>query len=214
MRTVVLASRNKDKLRELREILGDVGIEAVPLPDTAPEVEETGATFFENAALKAVSAFLATGLPAVADDSGLCVDALGGGPGVLSARYSGPDATNEANNEKLIRELRGVPLRAAHYHCAIALACRREDLRLPADGVRETWPGLPEGAVLVEASGRVDGEIVDSPRGGGGFGYDPHFLIPELGRTFAEIPAAEKHAMSHRGRALRELAAFLSRHAR
>ena len=214
MRMVVLASRNRDKLRELREILASVGVEAAALPETAPEVEETGATFFENAALKALSAYRATGLPSVADDSGLCVDALGGGPGVLSARYAGPNATNDANNERLVHDLRGVADRAAHYHCAIALVCRRSDLALPAPGVHESWPGLPDDAVLVESRGRVDGVIVDTPHGTGGFGYDPHFFLPELGRTFAEIPADEKHALSHRGRALRDLSDFLRSYAR
>ena len=214
MRMVVLASRNNDKLRELSDILGDLRIAARALPKAAPDVEETGATFFENAALKAMSAFRVMRLPSIADDSGLCVDALGGGPGVLSARYSGPNATSEANNEQLVRDLQGVALRTAHYHCAIALVCRRSELRLPAEGVHETWPGLPRGAVLVEASGTVDGVIIDEPRGMGGFGYDPYFLIPEVGQTFAEIPAAEKHALSHRGRALRDLAELLTKHMR
>jgi XTP/dITP diphosphohydrolase len=188
---LVLATANPDKAAEIRAVLVDAGItvELVPRPDDVPDVEEDGATLEENARLKAVALCTATGLPAVADDTGLAVDALGGAPGVLSARYAGEDATYADNVEKLLRELEGVdaPARTARFS-TVALA---------------RWPDGREVAAL----GEVEGVIADTARGDGGFGYDPVFVPVEGdGRTFAEMTAAEKHQVSHRGRAFRTLA--------
>ena len=188
---VVLATRNAHKVVELRRILDDAGI-AVELVgidafDGVPEVAETGATFAENALLKAHAVAAATGLPAVADDSGLCVDVLGGMPGVFSARWAGGHGDDVANLQLLLAQLRDVPSnrRSAHFACAAALA-------------------LPAGIERV-VEGRLDGEIIDSPRGSNGFGYDPIFVPDGERRTTAEMAAAEKDAVSHRGRAFRAL---------
>ncbi len=188
---LVLATANPDKAAEIRAVLVDAGIavELVARPDGVPEVEEDGATLEENARLKAVALCAATGMPAVADDTGLVVDALGGAPGVYSARYAGEDATYADNVEKLLRELAGVdaPARTARFS-TVALA---------------RWPDGREVAAL----GEVEGVIADTARGDGGFGYDPVFVPVEGdGRTFAEMTAAEKHQVSHRGRAFRTLA--------
>ena len=188
---VVLATRNAHKVVELRRILDDAGV-AVELVgidafDGVPEVAETGATFAENALLKAHAVAAATGLPAVADDSGLCVDVLGGMPGVFSARWAGGHGDDVANLQLLLAQLRDVPSdrRSAHFACAAALA-------------------LPAGIERV-VEGRLDGEIIDSPRGSNGFGYDPIFVPDGERRTTAEMAAAEKDAVSHRGRAFRAL---------
>jgi XTP/dITP diphosphohydrolase len=188
---LVLATANPDKADEIRAVLADAGVdvELVPRPAGVPEVDETGETLEENARLKAVALCAATGLPAVADDTGLSVDALVGAPGVHSARFAGEDATYADNVEKLLRELREVPDpdRTARF-TTVALA---------------RWPDGRE----VAAIGDVEGTIAIEARGDGGFGYDPLFVPVEGdGRTFAEMTAAEKHRVSHRGRAFRTLA--------
>jgi XTP/dITP diphosphohydrolase len=186
---LVLATRNAHKLTELEEILSaaglDVSLEA--MPDSAPDVIEDGLTFAQNAVKKARSAAEATGLPAVADDSGLCVDALNEMPGVLSARWAGSGKDDSANLALVLDQVHDVPAShlGAHFACAAALA-------------------LPGGEDRV-VEGRVDGVLVREPRGSGGFGYDPIFLPAGSERTTAEMSSAEKHAISHRGRAFRAL---------
>jgi XTP/dITP diphosphohydrolase len=192
---LVVATGNAGKLRELREILGPLGFHLLSLADAGlPSPEETGETFAENAGLKARAA-AGSGLWALGDDSGLCVDALGGGPGVLSARYAPTDVERRA---KLLRALEAAPAerRGAHFFCAVALAA-------------------PGGARLFRAEGRVDGRIVHGARGGNGFGYDPIFEPVETpGRTLAELSSSEKNLLSHRGRALERLRPELTRLAR
>lgn len=186
----VLASANPHKVAEIRAILDGAGIELVPRPPGLPEVDETGATLEDNARLKARALCSATGLPAIADDTGLEVDALAGAPGVRSARYAGEGATDADNVAKLLDDLDGSTTRHARF-ITVALAL---------------WPDGRE----VVALGVVEGEIITKPRGTGGFGYDPVFIPTEGdGRTFAEMTSAEKHAISHRGRALRHLADLL-----
>lgn len=190
----VLASANPDKVAEIEAILAPAGVELVPRPADAPEVEETGDTLLDNARLKAVALVDATGLPAVADDTGLAVDALDGAPGVWSSRYAGPDATYADNVAKLLRSLEGVPdgRRTARFE-TVALA------------------RFPDSSEVV-ATGAVEGRISARPRGDGGFGYDPVFVpIEGDGRSFAEMTAGEKHDLSHRGRAFRALAERLIR---
>ena len=187
----VLATANLDKAIEITRILCDAGapVDLEPRPADVPEIEETGATLEANARLKAVGLAVATGTPAIADDTGLEVDALGGAPGVYSARFAGPDATYADNCTFLLRRLDGVPpeRRTARF-ATVALA---------------RWPDGREAAAL----GTVEGTIAESTRGEGGFGYDPVFVPVEGdGRTFAEMTTAEKHAISHRGRAFRTLA--------
>jgi XTP/dITP diphosphohydrolase len=190
-RRVVVATANPDKAREMRAVLVDAGLalELVERPAGVPEVEETGTTLEENARLKAEALRDATGLPAVADDTGLEVDALDGAPGVLSARYAGPGATYDDNVRKLLAELAsrpGLP-RSARFRTVVVLA-------------------EIDGAEIV-ASGSVEGLITDEARGAEGFGYDPVFAPAAAGgRTFAEMEPARKHALSHRGQALRTLA--------
>ncbi|MGH2950477.1 MAG: RdgB/HAM1 family non-canonical purine NTP pyrophosphatase [Solirubrobacterales bacterium] len=190
-RRLIVGTRNEHKLRELAEILA--GVELVPLPAAVELPPEDGDTFAANALIKARVAREATGEAAIADDSGIVARALGGRPGVQSARYAGPAATDEQNLAKLIAELDGVADRAVSYVCVIAHA--------GADGAERTFEG------------RCEGELVAEPRGGGGFGYDPAFVPAETGpddrRTMAELTPAEKHAISHRGRAARKLAAAL-----
>ena len=190
---LVLATRNTKKLRELEEILAEAGLDVTlePLPDSAPDVVEDGLTFAQNAVKKARSAAEATGLPAVADDSGLCVDALNEMPGVLSARWAGSGKDDAANLALVLDQLRDVPDThlGAHFACAMAIA-------------------LPGGEDRV-VGGRMDGSLVREPRGDGGFGYDPVFLPDGHDLTTAEMPAAEKHAISHRGQALRALVPVL-----
>jgi XTP/dITP diphosphohydrolase len=188
---LVLATGNPDKAAEIRAVLVDAGldVELVPRPDHVPEVEETGTTLEDNARLKAVALCEATGLAAVADDTGLAVDALDGAPGVYSARYAGEDATYADNVQKLLDALTGVEqaARTARFS-TVALA---------------RWPDGRE----VAAIGDVEGVIATEARGVGGFGYDPLFVPDEGdGRTFAEMSADEKHLVSHRGRAFRTLA--------
>jgi XTP/dITP diphosphohydrolase len=196
---LVLASANPDKVAEIQVIVAEAAgdrVELVPRPSQVPDVEETGATLHDNARLKALTLCQATGLPAVADDTGLEVDALDGAPGVYSARFSGPDATYTTNVAKLLDELqrRGAldPSRRRARFRTVALAC---------------WP---DGSELV-AEGALDGTIAAGPRGQAGFGYDPVFIPDEGdGRTLAQMSAQEKHAVSHRGRAFRALAAGLA----
>ena len=182
----VLATHNPGKLREMGEILKDFGIEVVSPKDLGitVDVEETGSTFAENAMLKAKAICKAANLPAIADDSGLCVDALSGAPGVYSARYGGEGLDDRGRYMLLLSSLRGAPTRAAHFACAVACA-------------------FPNGDTLT-AEGRCDGSIAYAPLGEGGFGYDPVFLLPGTGKTFGQLTQEEKSAVSHRGRALRE----------
>jgi XTP/dITP diphosphohydrolase len=190
MQRLLIATGNPGKLAEFSELLAPRGYEVVGQRELGIEdPEETGATFVENALIKARHASALSGLPALADDSGLCVDALDGAPGLRSARYAGSKASVADNIELLLQRLQNVPeeRRGAHFVCALAW------LRHPAD---------PDPLL---ASGRWYGRILDTPRGGCGFGYDPVFLDPELGRGAAELSAAEKHARSHRGQALRAL---------
>jgi XTP/dITP diphosphohydrolase len=190
LRRLILASGNEGKLREFRRLLAPLDIEVVPQADVGiVEAEEPHATFVENAVAKARHASRLAGLPALADDSGVCVAALRGAPGVHSARYAGEPRSDRRNNEKLIAELAGVADRRAHYYCVLAL------LRHPDD---------PE---PILAEGRWDGTIIDAARGSAGFGYDPHFLDPESGLTGAELPLAQKNERSHRGKAIRALLA-------
>ena len=194
VRKLVLASGNQGKLVELRDLLADAGLSLHAQSEFGvQDVDETGLTFVENALLKARHASQATGLPALGDDSGLCVDALGGAPGLYSARYAGTHGDAQANIAKLLEALRDVPdaARTAHFHAVVVL------LRSPDD---------PQPII---ADGRWPGRILHAPRGGGGFGYDPVFLDPLLGRSAAELDAATKHARSHRGLALATLRARL-----
>lgn len=189
---LVLASGNAGKLRELRALLEPTGIEVVPQSALGvTEAQEPFDTFLENALAKARHASRATGLPAVADDSGICVPALGGAPGVRSARWAadaeGGERSDTANNARLVRELAGATDRSAYYYCALVL------VRSPDD---------PQPIV---ADGAWFGEVVSQARGQGGFGYDPHFLIPGLGLTVAELDPATKNRESHRGQAMRAL---------
>lgn len=191
---VVLATGNAGKLREMREILAPWRVDVRPLAEfTSRSADETGLSFVENAILKARFAAAASGLPAIADDSGLEVDALHGAPGIYSARYAGPEADDAANNRRLLEELSGIPdgEREARYRCAMAY------LR---------WPTDP--APLV-AQAHWEGRIAREPRGGGGFGYDPIFIVSAGERRAAEFSAAEKNRVSHRGQALRALIASL-----
>ncbi len=193
---LVIASGNRGKLGEFEALLGPMGIEVLPQSAFGvDEIEETASTFVENALLKARHAARASGLPALADDSGLCVDALGGQPGLHSARYAGVPSDPAANIAKLLDALRGLPqgARSAHFVCVLALLRHAED---PAPLIAE---------------GRWHGRILDRPRGAGGFGYDPLFLDPASGLSAAELPPADKHARSHRGQALAALAAAMGK---
>jgi len=185
---LILASNNVKKLKELREILAPLGWELVPQGELGvPEAEEPHCTFVENALAKARHAAQITGLPALADDSGICIDALGGAPGVQSARYAGEPKSDARNNDRLLAELAGRDSRHGHYHCVLVFVRAADD---------------PQPII---AEGEWHGEVLAAPRGEGGFGYDPLFLIPELGMSVAEIPAAEKNRRSHRGQALARL---------
>ena len=179
----VLASHNKKKMSEMAAILSGLDIEVVPLPENAPEPEENGATFEENAMIKAKSAAAFTGLPAIADDSGLCVDALGGAPGIYSARYC--EGTDLDRNTLLLQNMSDKDDRACRFVCAIACI-------------------LPGGEALT-VRGECEGELLRESHGEGGFGYDPLFYVPEYACTFGELPPETKNRISHRGRALRKL---------
>lgn len=200
MKQLVVASSNPGKLRELSELLAQLGIEIIPQAQLGiADAEEPHVTFIENALAKARHASRQAKLPALADDSGICVAALGGEPGVHSARFAGgPPARDpgrqeqdERNNRKLISLLRDQEDRRAHYACVMVLVHHADD---------------PEPVI---AEGRWLGELIDAPRGTNGFGYDPYFYLPELGKTAAELDAEQKNALSHRGKALRRLIAKL-----
>jgi XTP/dITP diphosphohydrolase len=190
-REIVIASKNKGKIREIRQIYADLPVSIVEVPEL-PDVVEDGASFSDNARKKALEIARHTGKWALADDSGLEVDALNGAPGIHSARWSG--GGDEANNKKLIAELRDVPApaRTARYRAVVVVAD-------------------PEGRVVAEADGRCEGLIGFERKGTGGFGYDPYFVVPQFGRTMAELPAETKHSISHRGEALRRLREPLTR---
>ena len=187
---LVLASQNKGKLKEMQAILGELGIEVVLQSELglAVDVEETGTTFAENATLKAKAVMEASGLPAIADDSGLCVDWLQGAPGIYSARYGGVDS-DEERNQLLLNNKKGAPDRSAHFHADI-VCC------------------FPNGDIL-NTAGDIFGTIAYAPNGEGGFGYDPIFFVPSLRKTLAQVPAEDKNAISHRGNALRAMAVKL-----
>ena len=180
----VLASQNKHKLTEMQSILSAHGVEGVLQSDLGlhVDVEETGETFAENAMLKAQAVMKASGLPAIADDSGVCVDALNGAPGVYSARYGGPELDDAGRYRLLLSNMQGARTRAAHFTSAIACV-------------------FPNGDTL-EAQGICPGTIAFAPQGDGGFGYDPVFFLPELRKTYAQLTPEEKAAVSHRGKAL------------
>lgn len=188
---LVVASNNPGKLREFGQLLAPLGWETVSQKELGvPECDEPHCTFVENALEKARHAARCTGLPALADDSGLCVHALGGAPGVYSARYSGEPKSDERNNQKLISDLAALGNgadRRAHYVCVLVFVRHADD---------------PQPII---AEGEWQGEIVDTPRGQGGFGYDPYFLLPDFGLTAAELDSAEKNRRSHRGLALQHL---------
>ncbi len=195
MHKIVIASNNAGKLREIGHILAPFGLEILPQSAfNIPEAEEPHCTFIENCLTKARHASLHAGLPALADDSGICVDALNGAPGVYSARFAGEPKSDQRNNEKLIQLLKDEPNRKAHYYCVMVLV---------------RWPEDPQPLI---AEGVWHGEIIDEPRGDGGFGYDPYFLVPELGQTGAELSLDHKNRLSHRAQALQQLTEKL-RHA-
>ena len=192
---VVVATRNKGKLRELGPLLAHLELELRTIDEVAPDAElrEDGVTFVENALAKARQAARATGLPTIADDSGLEVDALDGAPGVYSARYAGPGADDDSNNARLLEALRGVPpaRRTARFRCVAVFVNPARELEI----VRE---------------GACEGEVLEAPRGEDGFGYDPLFFVPTVGRTMAELPLEEKNRLSHRAAAFRALADALA----
>lgn len=188
MKQLVLASGNAGKLKELSALLAPLGIEVLPQSAfQVPEAEEPHPSFIENAIAKARHAAHVTGLPALADDSGLCVHILGGAPGVLSARFAGEPKSDQRNNELLVTRLAGQADRRARFYCALALVRHADD---------------PQPLM---ATGEWHGEILDAPRGSAGFGYDPLFLVSDLEQTAAEIPAELKNVLSHRGKAFRQL---------
>ncbi len=189
---IVLASGNAGKLAEMSSLLAPLGMSVRAQGELGvTEADEPHSTFIENALTKARRASRITGLPAIADDSGLCVDALGGRPGVLSARWAGAQGSrierDRANNRKLVQELAGCDRRGAHFYCVLVLLRAADD---------------PQ-PIVADASWY--GELLEVPRGSGGFGYDPHLLIASLGRTVAELDAPTKNRLSHRGRAMRAL---------
>lgn len=187
---LVIATNNPHKLVEFGRILAPLGIEVHSQKEYCPDldVEETGTTFAENSLLKAKAVMEASGLPAIADDSGLCVDWLQGAPGIYSARYGGVDS-DEERNQLLLSNMRGATNRAAHFHADITCC-------------------FPNGDVL-NTAGDIHGTIAYAPNGEGGFGYDPIFFVPELRKTLAQVPAEDKNAISHRGNALRAMAVAL-----
>ena len=184
----VLASHNRNKLREMQEILGTLGVEVVLQSELGLDLEpeENGETFADNARIKAQAVMEASGLPAIADDSGLCVDALNGAPGVYSARYGGEGLSDEQRYELVLRGVAGQFPRTCRFRCAICCC-------------------FPDGRVLT-AEGVCEGTVAFTPMGTEGFGYDPIFFLPEQKKTFAQLTAEEKNAISHRGKALRSFA--------
>lgn len=192
MERLVLASSNAGKLREIRDLLAPLGVQVVSQGELGvPDAAEPHCTFVENALSKARNAARHSGLPALADDSGICAAALGGEPGVHSARFGGEPRSDARNNARLVKLLKDQADRRAHYYCVLVLVRHAED---------------PEPLI---AEGRWHGEIVDTARGTGGFGYDPYFFLPALGKTAAELDPARKNALSHRGKALARLIALL-----
>jgi len=185
---LVLASNNAGKVREFQELLAPFHFQVIPQGELdIPAAEEPHHTFIENALAKARHASAVSGLPALADDSGVCAHALDGAPGIHSARYAGVDSDNAANNQKLIAALQGKADRGAHYVCALVMVNSAND---------------PE-PLIVQT--RWYGQMIDEAKGNYGFGYDPYFYLPELGKTVAELSPSEKNQISHRGQALREL---------
>ena len=188
MQKLVLASNNAGKVREFQALLAPLDFQVIPQGELGiPSAEEPHHTFVENALAKARHASAASGLPALADDSGICAHALNGQPGVLSARFAGEPANDAANNQKLIEELKNQSDRGAHYVCALVFVNSADD---------------PE-PLIVQT--RWYGQFIDHAKGSNGFGYDPHFFLPGLGLTAAELEPTNKNAISHRGQALREL---------
>jgi len=186
--TIVLATGNAGKVKEIQSILAPLGYTITPQTQyNVSEADETGLTFIENALIKARNAAEQTGKPALADDSGLAVNALGGAPGIYSSRYAGQQATDQQNNEKLLRDLHGISDRSAFFYCALAL-------------VRHATDPTP-----LICLGRWDGEILEQSAGTNGFGYDPLFYVPQKKCTSAELKAEEKNRISHRGIALQQL---------
>lgn len=188
LKKLVIASNNQGKLREIGELLAPLAIDVAPQSEfNISEADEPHITFVENALAKARHASRCSGLPALADDSGICVSALGGAPGVNSARYAGEPKSDERNNLKLIEALKNQTDRHAYYYCVIVLVRHADDPQpIIADG---SWYG----------------EIIDQPHGSGGFGYDPYFYLPAFGKTSAELTAEQKNQISHRGQALAKL---------
>ena len=196
MKTIVIASSNTGKLREFAALLVPFDFAAIPQSQLGvAEADEPYITFVENALTKARHASRATGLPALADDSGICVPVLQGAPGVYSARYAGEPKSDQRNNEKLITALQGQPDRRAFYYCALVLVMHADD---------------PHPLI---ADGEWHGEVIDTPRGVGGFGYDPYFWLSAYGLTAAELPAEIKNKISHRGLAMQQLAQKLQQRA-
>ncbi|HOU36472.1 MAG TPA: XTP/dITP diphosphatase [Candidatus Omnitrophota bacterium] len=195
-RELIVATKNKKKLQEIKEIFKDLRFHIVSLADfpRVPRIVENGSTFKANAAKKALAAARFYGKLAMGEDSGLCVNALGGAPGVRSARFSGAEKSDAKNNRKVLRLLEGLPMkkRAAHYSCAVALAD-------------------PSGLIGV-VEGRCSGFIAYAPAGTAGFGYDPIFLVPGYGRTFGQLGTRLKHSMSHRSRAMKKFHALLEKY--
>jgi len=191
--SLVLASNNAGKLAEFAQLLAPLGFAIKSQRELdIPEAEEPFGTFVENALAKARHASKLSGLPALADDSGICVPALGGVPGVQSARYAGGPRSDAANNAKLVRDIAAYADKSAYYYCVLVMVRHADDPQpIIADGV---WQG----------------SLIEQPRGQGGFGYDPHFFLPSLGKTAAELSAEEKNSLSHRGHALRALINKLS----
>ena len=188
MKKIVLASNNPGKIRELRDLLAPLDIDVIPQAELAiPEAEEPHGTFVENALAKARHAAQLSGLPALAEDSGICVDALDGAPGVYSARFAGEPKSDQRNNDRLLELLAATDQRGAHYYCVAILLRSAQD---------------PQPLI---AEGEWYGEILRAPRGSGGFGYDPLFLVSALGRTGAELSMPEKNRISHRGQAMGRL---------
>jgi XTP/dITP diphosphohydrolase len=185
---LILASNNAGKLKEFAQLLAPIGFALHPQGEfDVPEAEEPHKTFVENALEKARHASRLTGLPALADDSGVCVNALGGAPGVVSARYAGEPKSDQRNNAKLVADLAQHADKSAYYYCVLVYVRHADD---------------PQPVI---ADGRWNGQIIDTPRGANGFGYDPYFLLPDFGKTAAELDPVEKNAVSHRGQALRQL---------
>lgn len=193
---ILMATRNRGKVVELKALLNDICPDILTLADfpEIPEIPETGYTFAENAMIKAKEACRLTGLVTIADDSGLMVDALDGRPGVYSARFAGEPLSDQRNNQKLMDLMLNIPQgqKTACFVSVIAIAVFH-----------------PEGPKISTVSGECRGEILDSPRGSGGFGYDPLFLIPELNKTMAELTLVEKNIVSHRGKAFKKAAEIL-----